>query len=199
MSFNVASPILCGKHVRLEPVSMEHARGLFDAGKDLSIWTYLPISGFNTIEDADGWVESAIELRERNVHFTYVQIEQDHGTVVGSTRYMNVRARDHGLEIGYTWLSPSYQRSAINSEAKFLLLCHAFEVLGAYRVELKTDRRNEKSQRAILRIGAKKEGVLRKHMVAQHGFIRDTVLFSIIDSEWPVVKKDLQCKLDAGV
>mgnify|MGYP005847193921 CR=1 FL=1 len=140
-------------------------------------------------------MQQALELARREMHYTYVLAEPSSGVLMGSTRYLNVRPRDHGLEIGYTWLGRDYQRTAVNTEAKYLLLTHAFEVLGAFRVELKTDARNLRSQKAIERLGAQKEGVLRRHMVVQDGFVRDSVMYSITDLDWPDVKKGLMEKL----
>ena len=114
---------------------------------------------------------------------------------MGSSRYLNIRPRDHGLEIGYTWLGREFQRTAVNTEAKYLLLENAFDVIGAHRVELKTDLRNLRSQKAIERLGAQKEGVLRRHMVTQGGYVRDSVCYSITDLDWPRVRVPLAAKL----
>ena len=128
----------------------------------------------------------------------FVTIDAASGKVVGSTRFMNIEAKHRRLEIGSTWIAPPWQRSAINTEAKYLMLSHAFGPLGCHRVEFKTNSLNQKSRDAILRIGAKQEGIFRKHMVTASGRVRDTVWFSIIDSEWPQVKLDLERKLRAG-
>ncbi len=120
---------------------------------------------------------------------------RDSGQVVGSTRYANISAKDGRLEIGWTWIGKPWQRSAVNTEAKYLMLRHAFEALGCTRVELKTDGLNARSRAAILRIGAKQDGILRKHTMTYSGRIRDTVYFSILDDEWPAVKAGLEAKL----
>jgi N-acetyltransferase len=195
MAFRVCYERLAGKHVVLEPISLDHVEGLLAAGAHHEDWVYLPIPGFSKLEDARAFVDQALELYERRLHYTFVLVQPQTSTVIGSSRYLNVRERDRGLEVGYTWLARSHQRSAVNTEAKLLLLTNAFERCGALRVELKTDARNVRSQNAIARIGAQREGVLRKHMIAQGGFVRDTVLYSIVDDEWPAVKRELDDKL----
>ena len=122
-------------------------------------------------------------------------VETDKGRAVGSTRFLNIRPEHRGLEIGWTWIGREWQRTSVNTETKFLLLRHAFERLGCIRVELKTDARNERSQQAIERIGAKREGILRSHMLVQEGFRRDSVYFSVLDEEWPAVKEGLEKRL----
>ncbi|MGM0571058.1 GNAT family N-acetyltransferase [Marinobacter sp.] len=195
MTFIIQQPVLEGRHVRLEPLSEDHVDGLFDIGQEQDDWAYLPTAAFSSREEATKWVQQALELARRELHYPYVLVEPASDTLMGSTRYLNVRHRDHALEIGYTWLGRDYQRTAVNTEAKYLLLSHAFETLGAYRVELKTDARNQRSQKAIERIGAQREGVLRRHMVVQDGYVRDSVMFSITDLDWPDVKKGLLGKL----
>jgi RimJ/RimL family protein N-acetyltransferase len=197
VSFRISYERLAGRHVVLEPIAIEHAQGLFAAGGDRDDWAYLPIPGFSKLEDASAWVTQALELRAQNLHYTFVLVDPVTTAVIGSSRYLNVRERDRGLEIGYTWLARSVQRTAVNTEAKLLLLGNAFERCNALRVELKTDARNVRSQNAIARLGARREGVLRKHMITQDGYVRDTVLYSIVDDEWPAVKSELERKLRA--
>ena len=129
--------------------------------------------------------------RARGEHVTYTLLDPRDNSPLGSSRYLNIRDKDRGLEIGWTWLGQKAQRTPVNTEAKLLLLSQAFDDFGAYRVELKTDARNLRSQAAIERIGGTREGVFRRHMMAQHGFVRDTVYYSIIDAEWPVVRQRL--------
>lgn len=192
----IVEPVsLQGQHVTLEPISLGHVDGLLEIGQEKEDWGYLPIPGFSSRDDAERWVQQALALAERGLHYTFVLLDPRSGRVMGSTRYLNVRARDHGLEIGYTWLGREYQRTAVNTEAKYLLLKCAFESIGVYRVEFKTDLRNVRSQKAIERIGAQKEGVFRRHMVAQGGYIRDSVYYSIIDLDWPQVRGGLEAKL----
>lgn len=195
MAIKVEVQKLAGEHVALEPIQMSHVEGLFEIGQHREDWAYLPIPGFSSKEGVKKWVEQALVLAERGLHFTFVLTHPLSGQVMGSTRYLNIRERDHGLEIGYTWLGRAYQRTAANTEAKYLLLQNAFETIGAYRVELKTDLRNTRSQRAIERLGAQREGVLRRHMIAQGDHIRDSVCYSITDLDWPEIKKRLESKL----
>jgi RimJ/RimL family protein N-acetyltransferase len=148
-----------------------------------------------THEDMHAYVLTALDEQRRGVSVPFALIEQSDGQVIGSTRYANIEPVHHRLEIGWTWITPKYQRTAVNTEAKLLLLTHAFEVLHATRVELKTDALNEQSRNAILRIGAKQEGIFRKHQVTDSGRVRDTVYFSIIDSEWEDVKAKLHARL----
>lgn len=183
-----------GEHVRLEPVSLDHVDGLFAAGQDESIWRWMPRHPV-TRDDFRSIVEHAIAEQQHGRGITWATVHRASGQVVGSTSFLNVSAYDNRLEIGATWIAPRMQRSAINTEAKYLQLRHCFEELGCLRVELKTDARNLKSQAAIERIGAVREGVFRKHMRMQDGFQRDSVYFSIIDEEWPAVKRGLETML----
>lgn len=195
MTFEITQPVLERQHVRLEPLRDAHVDGLFEIGQDQEDWAYLPQRAFTSRSGAEHWVDQALALARKEQHYPYVLVEPSSGDLMGSTRYLNVRPRDHGLEIGYTWLGRNYQRTAVNTEAKYLLLQHAFEELGAFRVELKTDARNLRSQKAIERLGARREGVLRRHMVVQDGFVRDSVMFSITDLDWPEVRDGLLEKL----
>lgn len=186
---------LKGRAVELHPLTLAHADGLFAVGQHRADWQYMPIPAFQVHDDAQSWVEQALALQGRAEHLVYVLVEPASRQVMGSSRYLNIRAADSVLEIGYSWLGVDFQRSAVNTEAKHLLLHNAFETFGARRVELKTDARNRRSQQAIARIGATKEGVLRKHMTVQGGFQRDSVMYSIVDSEWPQVKRLLEHKM----
>ena len=193
---DVVPVTLTGNHVVLEPIRPDHAEGLFAIGQTQDDWEYLPIPGFATLTEAEAWVSQALKLAD--THITFVLVDPDSGHVMGSTRFMNIQPYHRGLEIGYSWLGRAYQRTVVNTETKYLLLQHVFDVLGAYRVEFKTDERNLRSQQAIERIGATREGVFRQHMVAQHGFVRNSVFFSIIHEEWPQVKSHLEQKLGKG-
>ncbi len=183
---------LAGQHVRLEPLAPRHAEDLYLAGRDPSIWPYMARGEFTSLEDVQGWIQQALAAQETGTQLTFAILLREDGKAVGSTRYLDIRRADRGLEIGWTWLAREQQRSAVNTECKYLLLRHAFEGLGAVRVQLKTDFRNERSQRAIERLGAVREGILRKHMAVRDGFIRDTVYYSILDTEWPDVKTRLE-------
>ncbi len=143
------------------------------------------------------YIETALSEQERGVSLPFAIVEKGTGRAIGSTRYGNIERGHHRVEIGWTWVAREWQRTAINTEAKYLLLRHAFESLGCMRVELKTDSLNEKSRAAILRIGGKEEGIFRNHMITASGRIRHTVYFSIIDSEWPAVKARLEAKLSS--
>ena len=187
-----------GMGVRLEPLELRHAKDLLEAGRDASVWRFRPGEPFETLDDVRRWIDTAnAAMREgREIAFAIVRLPD--GAAVGSTRYIDLRRADRALEIGSTWLGPAVQRTGINTECKYLLLRHAFEDLGAVRVQLKTDVRNERSQRAIARIGAVREGVLRRHLTLGDGFVRDTVMFSITDAEWPATKERLEAMLRRG-
>ena len=189
-----SAPALAGRHVRLEPLSLEHLDGLCAVGLDESLWQWIPTPVRNR-EEMRQFVETALDERERGVSQPLATLLRDTGQVVGSTRFANMDLNNRRVEIGWTWIGVPWQRTAVNTEAKYLMLCHAFETLGCQRVELKTDALNSRSRQAILRLGAKEEGILRKHMVAYSGRVRDTVYFSILDDEWPSVKARLQAKL----
>lgn len=185
---------LRGKTVRLEPLRIEHVGPLAHVGLDPSLWRWIPVQ-VTTADEMRTYVLTALDEQQRGVSVPFATIDQMSDQVIGSTRYANIEPAHRRLEIGWTWLTPSFQRTAANTEAKLLLLTHAFETLGAQRVELKTDALNERSREAILRIGALEEGTFRKHMIMPTGRARDTVYFSIIDSEWPAVKARLRAYL----
>jgi RimJ/RimL family protein N-acetyltransferase len=193
--FAPAPVTLVGRHVRLEPLAPHHAADLLEAGRDPSIWAYLSGSAFRDLADTEGWIARVLEEVTAGRQIAFATIDLAAGGAVGSTRYLDFRPADRGIEIGSTWLGTAAQRTAVNTECKYLLLEHAFETLGAFRVQLKTDARNIRSQNAIARIGATREGVLRRHMAVRDGYVRDSVYFSILDSEWPSVKASLLAKL----
>lgn len=192
---NISPITLEGTHVRLEPPAEKHIADLLIAGQATEIWEYLPFGPFKTIE---AWRAQFLKWRglmEKGESVPFVIVRRSDERAVGMTAYLNIARHDRGLEIGGTWLTPSVWRTAINTECKYLLLRHAFEALGCIRVQLKTDARNVRSQRAIERLGAVKEGMLRKHMILHDGFQRDTVMYSIVDTEWSAVKARLEEKL----
>jgi RimJ/RimL family protein N-acetyltransferase len=195
MSMSITPVVLEGKRVRLEPLSVEHAQGLYNRGRVAADWAYMPRPCFVDLADTRPWIDQALATVG---HLPFAIVETAKGRAVGSTRYLNIRPEHRGLEIGWTWLGREWQRTAVNTEAKLLLLGHAFERLGCVRVELKTDARNERSQRALDRVGAIREGVLRNHMIAQDNHVRDSVYFSIIDTEWPEIKQRLEPSLERG-
>jgi RimJ/RimL family protein N-acetyltransferase len=187
-----------GTVVRIEPLAPTHLHDLFEAAQDDAIWTYLPTNPSASRDDMAGWIEDALAVRETGAQLPFAIIARSTARAVGSTRYLNIAPRDRALEIGWTWLGQQARRTAINTECKYLLLQHAFERLGALRVQLKTDSRNLTSQRAIERIGGVREGILRKNQLAQHGYQRDSVMYSIIEEEWPAVKARLRERLVRG-
>lgn len=195
MSFEPRPVLLEGRHVRLEPLTPGHAAGLFAAAAP-EVFRHLMIPPFRATADVDRFVAEALAAQAAGTEVAYATVRREDGRVVGSTRFIEIRRPHRGLEIGWTWLNPAAQRTALNTEAKYLMLRQAFEGWGALRVQLKTDSNNTQSRAAILRLGAVLEGVLRKHMVRAHdGYERDTAMFSIIGSEWPTVKAGLEAKL----
>ena len=185
--------LLPGRSVRLEPLRLSHAADLFAAlAVDPSIWRWWRVPPPSTLPEMEALLAASLEEQAQGTVVAFAQIEPASGRAVGGTTYLNISRRDRGLEIGSTWLGKPWQRTGMNTEAKYLLLRHAFEELGAVRVQLKTDARNLQSQAAIARLGAVREGVLRKHMRVRGGFLRDSVMYSIIDTEWPAVKLRLE-------
>lgn len=189
MPLEVRPLVLQGDSVKLEPLSQKHAQGLYSRGRFEPDWAYMPRACFVDAADVRHWIDEALATPEQ---LPFAIVEMARGRVAGSTRYLNIRPTHRTLEIGWTWLGQDYQRTAVNTEAKLLLMAHAFERLACVRVEFKTDARNLRSQEALERIGATREGVLRQHMIVQGGFRRDSVYFSVIDEEWPRVKQRLQ-------
>jgi len=187
---NVEPLTLSGSAVRLEPMTIDHVQALARVGLEPELWRWTP-TAVTDVDEMRAYVQTALDEQRRGAALPFVIIDQASGQIIGSTRYANIDRANRRLEIGWTWLAPSHQRTRANTEAKLLLLTHAFENLGALRVELKTDALNEKSRTAILRIGAVEEGILRKHVITASGRIRDTVYFSIVDGEWPRVKARL--------
>jgi len=193
----VVSPVMLeGVHVRLEPLAKAHLAGLVLVGLDEELWRWIPVA-VRTVEEMDAYIDTALEEKKRGVSLPFALIERATGQAIGSTRYGNIDGTHRRAEIGWTWVAREWQRTAVNTEAKYLLLRHAFETLGCIRVELKTDSLNERSRAAILRIGAQEEGIFRNHMITASGRIRHTVYFSIVDSEWPAVKARLESLLNS--
>jgi N-acetyltransferase len=185
-----------GAHVRLEPLALAHAPALLEAIQaDLSIWQWLTSEPPADLPAVQALIDSALEAQAAGKELPFAQVSRAEGRAVGSTRYLDIKRRDRGLEIGWTFLGRPWQRTAINTEAKYLLLRHAFESLGIARVQLKTDARNTQSQAAIARIGGVREGVLRRYQTTRGGGLRDTVMYSILADEWPAVKGRLEARL----
>jgi len=183
--------VLEGDFVRLEPMTLEHHAGLSAVGLDPEIWRFTLVV-VQTTEEMRGYMDAALELQRSGTTLPFVTIERSSGQIVGSTRFGNYDPANRRIEIGWTWIAPRWQRTAINTEAKYLMLAHAFEKLHCVRVELKTDVLNTPSRKAMLRIGAKEEGVLRKHSLVWDGRYRDSIYYSILDDEWPTVKQELE-------
>jgi RimJ/RimL family protein N-acetyltransferase len=189
------SPIILeGQHVRLEPLSPEHEESLIAAACDGELWnstvTIVPARA-----GMAAYIASALSAQAQGHALPFAIVQKSTGKVVGCTRYFHIERDHRRVEIGYTWLSAGAQRTSVNTEAKLLLLTHAFERLRCIRVEFFTDFLNQQSRTAILRLGAKQEGVLRNHMIMPSGRYRDSVCFSIIEAEWPEVRARLEAKL----
>jgi N-acetyltransferase len=192
--FDLHPVTLEGRHVRLEPLAQTHHAALCAIGLDPELWELIPYR-VATPEDMAGYIQSALDALAAGSALPFATVHVPSGQVIGSTRYMNIDQANRRVEIGATCVAAPWRRTAVNTEAKYLMLRHAFETLGCIRVELKTDSLNQRSRSAILRIGATEEGTLRQHMITWSGRLRDSVYFSILDSEWPRVKRDLEQKL----
>lgn len=191
----IVTPVtLEGKHVQLEPLLAAHHAALTRIGLDEDLWRWIP-APVRIPEEMSAYIEGALAEQARGVSLPFTIVEKNSGKPVGCTRYGNIDRVHRRVEIGWTWVAKPWQRTPVNTEAKYLLLRHAFETLGCIRVELKTDSLNEKSRAAILRIGAQQEGIFRNHMITASGRVRHTVYFSIIDNEWPAVKARLEQRL----
>ena len=191
---HIGGPLtLEGSIVRLEPIRPDHAELFWNVAKDSvdEIFQWIPYR-MKSREDFQQVVAKAFNEQERGESVVFATVERSSGKVIGSTRFMNIDRANRRVEIGSTWIAPTWQRTAVNTEAKYLMLRHAFEVWKCIRVELKTDALNQKSRNAILRIGAKKEGTLRRHVITWTGRVRDSVYFSILDNEWPGAKAKLE-------
>jgi RimJ/RimL family protein N-acetyltransferase len=188
---------LVGHHVRLDPLSIDHLPALCDVGLDAELWRWTA-SQVRSADDMRRWVEDALAQHARGTALPFATVDLASGRVVGSTRLANIEPAHRRAEIGWTWVAAPWQRSAVNTEAKLLLLTHAFESLGCIRVELKTDALNARSRAAILRLGAVEEGTLRRHMITEGGRVRDSVYFSVIAEEWPAVAAGLRKRLREG-
>jgi RimJ/RimL family protein N-acetyltransferase len=196
MEFDPKPVLLEGRHVRMEPLTPEHAAGLF-AAATLEVFRYLIIPPFGSVADADAYVAAALAAQAKGTEVPFATVRRSDGVVVGTTRFLDIQRPHRTLEIGWTWITPAAQRTPVNTEAKYLMLCQAFDGWGALRVQLKTDENNARSRAAIQRIGAKFEGVLRKQMLRAHdGYQRNTAMFSITDDEWPAAKAKLAAMLE---
>ena len=181
-----------GAHVRLEPLSVErHAGGLLEIALDPELWRWT-VTRIETAAELDRYLGRALHDQAEGRAVPFVTVERAGGRIVGSTRFMAIAVPHRRVEIGSTWIARPWQRTVINTEAKYLMLRHAFETWGCLRVEFKTDVRNERSRRALLRLGCVEEGTYRKHLVTERGTVRDSVYYSVVDDEWPAVKARLE-------
>lgn len=192
---NPTPVVLYGDAVKLEPLDPAHAEDLLAAGADPEIWRFMPIPQPGSVAEVRRWIDEAWKLASTGDQLPFALVDPNTGRAVGSTRYMDIHRSWRSLEIGWTWLAASAQRSAVNTEAKLMLLKHAFEDQGALRVQFRTDGRNLRSQQALERMGAVREGVLRKERITYDGAVRDAVCYSILDEEWPAVKERLTARL----
>jgi RimJ/RimL family protein N-acetyltransferase len=196
-----AMPVLSGRYVWLEPVGPEHASGLLEAADDDAVFQHLSRDRLRSLDDAAAFVAWARDLRERRQLMPFAQLDVRDGgpgVVAGHTSYYEIQPETRSIAIGYTWLGKRWWRSGLNTESKLLLLEHAFDTLGAVRVVWHTDLRNDRSQAAIARLGAEREGVLRKHKLRRDGTWRDTVQFAMTDDDWPGVRARLSARLEAA-
>jgi RimJ/RimL family protein N-acetyltransferase len=185
---------LTGRSVRLEPLNLAHLDDLCAVGLDPELWRWIP-NQVTTRKGMRGYIETALREQAAGASLPFAVIHLESGRAIGSTRYGAVNLANRRVEIGWTWYARGFQRTPVNTECKLLLLTHAFERLALIRVEFKTDALNDKSRNALLRIGAVQEGIFRKHLICESGRIRDTVYFSILDTEWPDKKRALKAKL----
>ena len=185
---------LRGRHVRLEPLIRSHLDALVDIGLEEDLWRWT-VSQIRTRDHMRAYMDEAFEAQARGTALPFVTIHQASNRVAGSTRFANIDREHRRAEIGWTWIASPWQRTVVNTEAKYLMFRHAFETWGCIRVELKTDALNARSRAAILRIGATEEGTFRNHMITESGRFRDTMYFSILDREWPAVKRRLEARL----
>jgi RimJ/RimL family protein N-acetyltransferase len=185
---------LSGRHVRLEPLTSAHIEPMFAAAADPELWRWT-LTHIASIEDMRDYVDAALAGQRAGTALPFATLDASTGEVIGSTRFGNIDTSNRRVEIGWTWLRRDRQRTACNTEAKYLMLSHAFDVLGCIRVELKTDALNQQSRAAILRIGAVEEGILRAHLITATGRVRDSAMYSILDREWPGVRESLEERL----
>jgi RimJ/RimL family protein N-acetyltransferase len=189
--------VLEGRHVRLEPLRHDHFDDLVEVALDPEIWRWTTERALSP-EELRAWIERALAMRDTGTAMPFATVALPHGKAIGGTRFATYSPGDRRVEIGWTWIGRAWQRTVVNTEAKYLMLRHAFEELGCIRVELRTDVNNARSRAAILRIGAKEEGILRKHSTTSTGRVRDTIYYSILDDEWPAVKAGLEERLSIG-
>ncbi|WP_102692296.1 GNAT family N-acetyltransferase [Rummeliibacillus pycnus] len=182
---------LHNEKVILKPMEDSDIKGIYEVAVYPEIWWYLSIT-IASIEDTKNYVTTSLANKEKGVEFPFVIINPATNAIIGSTKYMDIDVKHKRLEIGFTWLTPAYWRTPVNTNCKYLLLQYCFEVLNLNRVQIKTDHENKQSQKAIERIGAQKEGILRNHMIRKDGTVRNTVMYSVTSEDWPMVKSKLE-------
>ncbi|MFD1928218.1 GNAT family N-acetyltransferase [Sporosarcina siberiensis] len=187
--------LLKGKQVTLREMTKSDAHDLYEVAQDERIWAHM-MNRMETQKDMESYINAALNAKEQGSEYPFVIIHNETNKIIGSTRFMDINLAHQRLEIGNTWLNPKFWRTPVNTECKYLLFKHCFEELHLNRVQLKTDHENIRSQQAIKRIGAKKEGILRNHIIRVNGTIRHTVMFSVIKEEWPEVKKSIELILE---
>lgn len=192
MTFDPKPVLLEGRHVRLEPLERRHLAPLIAAAKDPEVFQFFLTPPLGQAGEMEKWLADYERALAAGVDVGFATVRRSDNRVVGSTRYLDIRRGSRGLEIGNTWLAKEAQRTAVNTEAKLLMLGHAIEALGAVRVQLKTDERNERSRAAIARLGCKFEGILRRYQARYDGYIRNTAMFSLLADEWPAAKANLE-------
>lgn len=188
---------LTGRWVRLEPLRLHHVSGLWAVANEPEIWTYMPYGPIDSPGRLRGWVEEMLKRQKQGADLPFAVIDLASGQPAGATRYMTIDRLNRSLEVGGTWYGRQYRRTAVNTESKYLLLQHAFEAQGCVRVQFRTDLRNERSQRALERLGAVREAVFRKYTIMPDGYQRSSVFYSILDDEWPEIKRRLEVSLSA--
>jgi RimJ/RimL family protein N-acetyltransferase len=194
----VAPVTLHGSTVRLEPLALDHAEGLAEVGLEPAVWRWT-LARPQGVDDIRAWIEAALAGRATGAEMPFATVDQASGRPIGSSRFMTIVPEHRRLEIGWTWVAPQWQRRGANQEAKYLQLRHAFDELGANRVEFKTDSRNEKANPALLSIGAKFEGTFRNHMIMPDQTLRHSNYYSVTVEEWPAVKAMLEARIRAIV
>ncbi|MCX6017045.1 MAG: GNAT family protein [Chloroflexi bacterium] len=186
---------LVGRHVRLEPLDASYAEALFSEADEPEIWRYMPYGEVNSTDKLRAVIVDLLGRQARGTDLCFVTIDQASGRPIGMTRFMEINRNYRGLEIGGTWYGRAHRRTLANTEAKYMMLCHAFETWGCIRVQIRTDVRNERSQRSVERLGLVREGVLRKNMIMPDDYHRSSVFYSVIDDEWPAMKVRLEAWL----
>jgi RimJ/RimL family protein N-acetyltransferase len=192
-------PVMAGRHVRLEPLTLDHAEGLHEALRDPGVWTWIHVNQPADLPQMRAFVSDLLARQDEQMQVTWAQIDASTGEVAGVTAYHDIVPKDRGLCIGGTFLGTRWQRTGVNTEAKLMLLERAFDTLGVIRVGWTTHHGNLRSQRAIERLGARRDGVLRNHKIMPDGSIRHTVVYSMTDAEWPAARAELRARLNLGL